>query len=211
MTPLPRLQFLTLDRASLPPVGQARAACGAGIRWIQLRAKGLAFPDWVALAREVGAVCRDHGAWLTVNDSPEVAAEVGAAGVHLGRADPLPARARALLGPRAWVGVTLNTTADLDRLAEGRPDYVGVGPFRATASKPGHAPVHTPDSLAALVRAANLPAFVIGGVTADDLPAIRGLGAHGAAVSAAVALAADPASAARALASAASAAWDDLS
>ena len=211
MTPLPRLQFLTLGASSLPHAGQARAACRGGFRWIQLRAKGLAFPEWARLAAEVAAVCRDHGAILTVNDSPEVAAAAGARGVHLGREDVAPADARALLGPAALVGVTLNAPADLARLAEGRPDYVGVGPFRATASKPGHAPVHTAASLAALIRAAALPAYVIGGVAAPDLPALRALGARGAAVSAAVALAPDPEDAARRLVAAAAEAWPSLS
>lgn len=211
MTPLPRLQFLTLGASPLPHAVQARLACQGGVRWVQLRAKGLAVPDWISLAREVAAVCREHGAWLTVNDSPEVAAAAGARGVHLGRADPLPARARPLLAPDALLGVTLNEPADLARLADGRPDYVGVGPFRATASKPGHAPVHSPQSLGALIRAAALPAYVIGGVSAADLPAIRALGARGAAVSAAIALAPDPAEAARGLVSAAAAAWGDLS
>lgn len=211
MTPLPRLQFLTLDGSPLTHADQARAACAGGVRWVQLRAKGLAFAEWVALAREVAAVCREHGARMTVNDNPDVAAAAGADGAHVGRADPLPGRARPLLAPGALLGVTLNAPADLARLSEGRPDYVGVGPFRATASKPGHAPVHTPESLAALLRAAALPAYVIGGVTAADLPAIRSLGAHGVAVSAALALAPDPTEAARRLVAATAAAWGDLS
>jgi thiamine-phosphate pyrophosphorylase len=211
MTPLPRLQFLTLDAAPLGHVGQARAACAGGVRWVQFRAKGLSHPDWVALAREVAAVCRDHGARFTVNDSPAVAAESGADGVHLGRGDASPSDARTRLGPAALVGVTLNTPADLPRLALGRPDYAGVGPFRATASKPGHAPVHTDASLAALIAAAGLPAYAIGGVTPDDLPRLRALGAHGAAVSGALALAPDPVAATRRLVAAAEAAWPGLS
>lgn len=211
MTVLPRLQFLTLGASPLSPADQARAACRGGFRWVQFRAKGLALPEWRRLAGEVAAVCRDHGAILTVNDSPEVAASAGAAGVHLGKGDAEPVAARALLGPRALVGVTLNATADLARLAKGRPDYVGVGPFRATASKPGHAPVHTAASLGALIRAASLPAYVIGGVGADDLPGLRALGARGAAVSAAVALAPDPEDAARRLVAAAAEAWSGLS
>jgi thiamine-phosphate pyrophosphorylase len=211
MIPFPRIQFLTLDASPLGHPAQALAACRGGVRWVQFRAKGLDVSAGKRTAREVAAVCRDHGARLIVNDSPELAAEIGAEGAHLGRADAPPAAARALLGAAALVGVTLNDPGDLARLAEGRPDYVGVGPFRATASKPGHAPVHTPGSLAALIRAAGLPAYVIGGVTAADLPALRDLGAHGAAVSAAVALAPDPAAAARALVSAAATAWGDLS
>jgi thiamine-phosphate pyrophosphorylase len=211
MGPLPRIQFLTLDAAPLGHADQARAACQGGVRWIQFRAKGLGFPDWKRLAAEVAGVCRDHGAWLTVNDNPEVAAQVGATAVHLGRSDLPPAAARALLGDTPLLGVTLNDASDLARLAEGRPDYVGVGPFRATASKPGHAPVHTPGSLADLIRAAGLPAYVIGGVTAADLPLIRSLGAQGAAVSAAIALAPNPVAAARELVAVAAEAWGDLS
>lgn len=211
MAGLPRLQFLTLDASPLTHVEQARAACAAGVRWVQLRAKGLPPVAWESAAREVAAVCRDHGAILTVNDSPAVALASGASGVHLGRADAGPAAARAALGPGALVGVTLNAPADLARLGEGRPDYVGVGPFRATASKPGHAPVQTAESLSSLIRAAGLPAYVIGGVVAADLPSLRLLGARGVAVSAAVALAQDPARAARELLAAVEAAWGDLS
>jgi thiamine monophosphate synthase len=85
-------------------------------------------------------------------------------------------------------------------------DYAGVGPVRATASKAKHAPVHSTESLAELIAgAAPLPCFAIGGVTAADFPALRVQGAHGIAVSGAIALAADPTAAARALVAAVSA------
>ncbi len=195
----PRLQFLTLDSAPLGHVEQARLALAGGVRWIQLRAKGLDEAAWTGLAREVGALCRAAGATFVVNDSPRVAAAADADGVHLGPADPSPAEARALLGPRATVGVTVNFSAHLGRLREARVDYVGVGPLRATSSKPGHAAPHTEESLRSLIAAAGLPAYVIGGVTAADVPRLRGCGAHGVAVSGAIALAADPEAAARAL------------
>lgn len=206
---LPRLQFLTLDDPGIGHREQARLACSGGVRWVQLRAKGLDLPAWEALAREVAAVCRDAGALLVVNDSPAVAAAVGAAGAHLGRADAAPAEARRLLGPRALVGVTLNSPADLGRLAAGSPDYVGVGPFRPTATKPGHAPPLSDESLRALAAAAALPAFAIGGVTADprDLLRLRGAGLHGVAVSSAIARARDPEEAARRLVAAVDRAW----
>jgi len=77
---------------------------------------------------------------------------------------------------------------------------VGVGPFRPTTSKAKLAPVHSADSLAALIAAAApRPSFAIGGVAAADFPALRALGAYGIAVSGAIALAADPEAAARAL------------
>lgn len=207
MRRLPPLQFLTHGGAGLGHAAQADLACAAGVRWVQLRAKGLPEPEWIALAREVVAVCRRHGALCTVNDSPAVARAAGADGVHLGRADASPAAARALLGPGALIGATLNHPDDLARLGAGEPDYVGVGPFRPTATKPGHAPVQTEVSLRRLIEAAALPAHVIGGVTASDLPELRRLGAAGVAVSAAIALAPDARSAAAELVVAAASAW----
>lgn len=207
MRPLPRVQFLTLDGAPLGHLRQAELACDGGVRWVQLRAKGLAFGAWVALARQVVAACHARGALCTVNDSPEVALASGADGVHLGRSDTAPAAARAMLGDAALVGVTLNHMDDLARLREGRPDYAGVGPFRATATKPGHAPVHTAESLRALAAAAGVPAYAIGGVGGADLPALAALGAHGVAVSSLLALAPDPRAAARELVASAGRCW----
>ncbi len=203
----PRLQFLTFDGAPLGHAAQARLAAEGGVRWVQLRAKGLALPEWTALAREALAACRDLGARLVINDAIDVAEAVGADGVHLGASDASPAEARRRLGPSAWVGVTLNRLPDVARLAEGRPDYVGVGPFRATATKVGHAPPHDAASLRALIAVARLPAFAIGGLSAEDFPALRDLGAHGAAVSSAIALAPDPRAAAARFAEASRATW----
>jgi thiamine-phosphate pyrophosphorylase len=196
----PRLQFLTLDASPLSHPEQARAALRGGVRWIQIRAKGRDEDEWVALARAVVALCREHGATCVVNDSPRVARLAGADGVHLGPEDATPAEARRELGEAAIVGATLNFPAHLDRLGATRIDYVGVGPFRPTTSKAKLAPVHSADSLAALIAAAApRPAFAIGGVAAADFPALRALGAYGIAVSGAIALAADPEAAARAL------------
>jgi thiamine-phosphate pyrophosphorylase len=202
----PRLQFLTLDASPLTHRAQALAALEGGVRWIQLRAKHLREDVWIAEASAIAELCRDYGATFIVNDSPRIALAAEADGVHLGPDDPSPAEARQLLGAYAVVGVTLNFPAHLERLQSAQVDYAGVGPVRATASKAKHAPVHTTESLAELIAGASpWPCFAIGGVTAADFPALRGRGAHGIAVSGAIALAADPVEAARALVAAVSA------
>jgi thiamine-phosphate pyrophosphorylase len=196
----PRLQFLTLDASPLAHREQARAALEGGVRWIQLRAKHLPAEAWVAEATAIAELCRDFGAVFVVNDSPEVALRAEADGVHLGGDDASPAAARALLGEFAIVGVTLNEPAHVARFAGVRVDYAGVGPFRHTLSKQKLAPIHSAESLAGLVAAAApLPCFAIGGVTAADWSAVRALGAHGIAVSGAIAMADDPVSAAKTL------------
>ncbi len=203
---LPRLQFLTLDASPLTHRAQALAALEGGVRWIQLRTKHLPEDVWIAEAVAIAELCRDFGALFVVNDSPQVALRAEADGVHLGGADASPAAARALLGESAIVGVTLNEPTHVARFAGVRIDYAGVGPFRHTASKQKLAAIHTPESLAALIAAAApSPCFAIGGVTAADWPELRALGAHGIAVSGAIALAADPISAAKTLVEAVSA------
>ena len=203
---LPRLQFLTLDASPLTPRAQALAALEGGVRWIQLRAKQLPEDAWVAEAAAIAELCRDFGATFIVNDSPSVALRAEADGVHLGGDDASPAAARAVLGDFAIVGVTLNEPAHVARFAGTRVDYAGVGPFRHTASKRKLAPIHSAESLAALIAAAApLPCYAIGGVTAADWPTLRALGAHGIAVSGAIALASDPVSAAKSLVEAVSA------
>jgi len=176
------------------------------VRWIQLRAKHLSEDVWVAEAAAIAELCRDYGATFIVNDSPQVALRAEADGVHLGGDDATPAAARALLGDFAIVGVTLNEPAHLARFAGVRVDYAGVGPFRHTASKQKLAAIHTPESLAALIAgAAPLPCYAIGGVNAADWSELRSLGAHGIAVSGAIAMATDPVSAAKSLVEAVSA------
>ncbi|MEY3529318.1 MAG: hypothetical protein RLZ70_386 [Verrucomicrobiota bacterium] len=206
MSGLPRLQFLTLDASPLGHRDQALAALQGGVRWIQFRTKTLSEAAAIAEAARIAELCRDYGATFIINDSPRIAMAAEADGVHLGPDDPSPAEARQLLGAYAVVGVTLNFPAHFARLQGAQVDYAGVGPVRATASKAKHAPVHSTESLAELIAgAAPLPCFAIGGVTAADFPALRVQGAHGIAVSGAIALAADPTAAARALVAAVSA------
>jgi thiamine-phosphate pyrophosphorylase len=203
---LPRLQFLTLDASPLTHRAQALAALEGGVRWIQLRTKHLPEDVWIAEAVAIAELCRDFGALFVVNDSPQVALRAEADGVHLGGADASPAAARALLGESAIVGVTLNEPTHVARSAGVRIDYAGVGPVRHTASKQKLAAIHTPESLAALIAAAApSPCFAIGGVNAADWPQLRSLGAHGIAVSGAIAMATDPVSAAKSLVEAVSA------
>lgn len=208
MRRLPAVQFLTLDDSAFTAVEQAERACQGGVRWVQLRAKGLPTDAWILLASQVVAVAHAHGAICTINDSPEVALASAADGVHLGKHDGSPASARKLLGPHKLIGVTLNSLDDLVRLTEGSPDYVGVGPLRSTATKVGHAPVHTEASLRNLiVAAAPLPAYVIGGVIAADFPFLKSLGASGAAMSGAIARASEPLSAASIVTAAGQVCW----
>lgn len=198
----PRLQFLTLDASPHSHREQVRMALEGGVQWIQLRAKNLSELEWIQTAQEAAHLCKDFGATLIINDSPMVAYEVEADGVHLGPHDCSPAEARKILGEYAIVGVTLNNLNHLEVLKAARVDYAGVGPVHFTQSKTNLAPVHSDESLKDLINKAVVPCYAIGGVTAQDWPNLKTLGAHGIAVSGAIALADDPIQATREIISA---------
>ncbi|HXA14586.1 MAG TPA: thiamine phosphate synthase [Opitutaceae bacterium] len=179
---------ITQDSLPLTHAAQAARLCAAGARWIQLRMKSAAPDAWLATAREVVAVCHTHGALCIVNDSVDIALAADADGVHLGKLDPDWHEARSRLGPSRLIGGTVNNLEDADRaFAAGCLDYVGVGPLRFTTTKQKLSPVLGLDGvIACIVRLDRLPAWVIGGVEAFDLPTLRAVGAAGAAVSGAL-------------------------
>ena len=179
----------------------AELACQGGVRWVQFRAKNLPYFEWQQRALETQVVCRRHGATLIINDNPSLALEIGADGVHLGRQDISPGEARALLGPRFLIGGTANTFADVERLAAAGVDYVGLGPFRFTATKEKLSPLLGLAGYAEILaqcRAAGLvlPIVGIGGVVLADVPALLAAGLHGVAVAGAIGGAPNPTAAA---------------
>jgi thiamine-phosphate pyrophosphorylase len=95
------------------------------------------------------------------------------------------------------LGLSIETEVQARRIPAG-VDYIGVGPVRATPTKPDHAAPIGLDGLARIVAAARLPAYAIGGLTLADAVAVRATGAIGMAVVSAVVRATDPEAATRA-------------
>ena len=184
----PPLMCLTHDGAALSHVAQTRALLATGARWIQLRMKNAEPAHWLATAREVVATCRAADAVCIINDSVDIALAADAHGVHLGKLDGDWTAARFRLGPDRILGGTVNDADAARRAAAcGALDYVGVGPWRFTATKKNLAPVLGPEGIVPLLpHLGGIPAWVIGGIRPDDLPAIRALGVRGVAVSSAL-------------------------
>ena len=71
-----------------------------------------------------------------LNDRPDLAAELGCDGVHVGQEDAPYAEARRILGPTGIVGVTCHDSRHLAmEAAEAGADYVAFGAFFPTATK----------------------------------------------------------------------------
>ena len=188
-----RLMLITNQTESLTAYRQAELFIQGGGRWVQLRCKENLDLE---TARQLVGLCHAHEALLCVDDNVEIALESGADAVHLGKND-LPVR-------EAWrwvkmqrdpaefiIGATANTFDDLRNAVAQGADYIGLGPFRFTATKKNLSPMLGLDGYRQILtecRQAGItvPVFAIGGIEPDDIPAILETGVHGIAISGAI-------------------------
>ena len=136
-------------------------------------------------------------ACFIVDDHVELVREIGADGVHLGKKDMPVAEARKILGDGMIIGGTANTFDDVRMHYEASANYIGCGPFRFTTTKQGLAPVLGLEGYRSIVsqmkaEGIGLPIVAIGGITADDIPAIMQTGVTGIAISGTVLRADNP-------------------
>ncbi len=118
-------------------------------------------------ARALLALCTDFGTPLVVNDDWRLAAELGAAGAHLGGDDGDLAQARAALGPGSILGASCYDS--LERAAAAATagaSYLAFGTCFASGTKP--LARRAPLSLFAQARPFGLPTVAIGGISTDN-------------------------------------------
>lgn len=185
--------YLVTDRDLMSTdtlVEAVEAACAGGVTLVQLREKHVTRDEYERIAREVKGICDVHGIPLIINDSPEVAVAVGAAGVHVGQEDLEASRVRDIVGPDAIVGVSAASVAEARAAQAAGADYLGVGAVTPTATKP-EAGVLTIDELREIVDCVDIPVVAIGGVNAQTIPSLAGLGLAGYSVVSAIIAAPD--------------------
>lgn len=191
------LQFISHYTERYSYLDSIRMALDGGCRWVQLRMKDAADDEVRRVAEEAQRWCRDAGATFIIDDRVELVRQIGADGVHLGKNDMPVGEARALLGDNFIIGGTANTFDDIRSHYEAGANYIGCGPFRFTTTKKGLAPVLGLEGYTYLIKRAreegiNLPIVAIGGITAEDIPAIMSTGVSGVALSGTVLRAENP-------------------
>jgi thiamine-phosphate pyrophosphorylase len=192
-----------LDAAALDRWGDdgLRAACDAGVDWLQLRDRRQDGAALLAAADRIVAAARAarRPVRVVVNRRSDVARAAGADGVHLGFDAVRAASARALLGPGAWIGVSVHDPAAVG--GEPDADYVHLAPIFPPLSKTSD---RTPLGVDGVRAAGHRGAAVIaqGGITPANARAVIAAGAAGVAVTGAIGSDPNPARAAAALRSA---------
>jgi len=166
---------------------QLEAALAAGdVAALQIRLKPAEDASIRASVSRLAPIARAHDVALILNDRPDLAADLGCDGVHVGQSDASVASARRLMGPHAMIGATCHDSRDLAmEAAEAGADYVAFGAFFPTGTKQT---AHRPDLeiLTIWQQMIEVPCVAIGGITVDNARALAVAGADFVAVSSGV-------------------------
>lgn len=192
------IQFISHSNERYSYLDGIRLALEGGCKWVQLRMKDAPDEQVAQLGVQARGLCDRYGAKLILDDRVELVAKTGADGVHLGKNDMPIAQAREILGHGKIIGGTANTFEDIVAHWKSGADYIGCGPFRFTTTKKNLSPILGLEGYRDIVArmkdaGITLPLVAIGGITAEDIPAILETGVDGIAVSGTVLRAEDPA------------------
>ena len=178
--------------------GAVRTLLDCGVRWIQLRAKGV--PDLAAwrLAEAVGPMFEeasgadgeDDAPLLWINDSAAIAGVLASGpraglrvGLHLGQDDLPPAAARLSIPSACPIGrSTHGRTQAVEADGDPAVDALAIGPVFGTTTKERPDPVVGLAGVAAARAVTSKPLIGIGGIDAEGAPRVVEAGADAVAV-----------------------------
>ena len=191
------VQFITHYTERYSYLDSVRIALEGGCRWIQLRMNEASIKEILPIAQKAMNLCRKYDATFIIDDCVELAKQIGADGVHLGKNDMPIAEARKILGKDFIIGGTANTFEDVQMLHQAGADYIGCGPFRFTTTKKNLSPIiglEGYQQIISLMKENNisLPLVAIGGITKEDLPSLMQTGISGVALSGSILRAENP-------------------
>lgn len=161
---------------------RVRDALQSGVSGVQLRDKHSDTRCLIARTQTLLRLARPWGVPVIVNDRADVALAAGADGVHLGQSDMPLAQARALLGPQAIIGLSVERPEQLQQADALAADYIAVSPLLDTPTKTDTAPAWGLEGLRHARQATRAPLVAIGGIGADNLAEVWATGVDGVAV-----------------------------
>ena len=191
------VQFITHYTERYSHLDSVRIALEGGCQWIQLRMKEASPEDILPIAKEAMSLCRKYDATFIIDDYVELAKQIGADGVHLGKNDMPITEARKTLGKDFIIGGTANTFEDIQMLYKDGANYIGCGPFRFTTTKKNLSPILGLEGYQQIISQMkenniSLPLIAIGGITKKDIPSLMQTGIREIALSGSILRAENP-------------------
>lgn len=160
----------------------AKQLLEGGADIIQLRAKNEPKEEILKIGQEILPLIRESGAYLVINDYPDIAGKIGADYCHLGQEDFFDRGfrfAEQVTGcPKVFgLGISTHSIDQAQRALNAKPDYIAIGPVFRTGTKPTAKPVGYE-----LVRWAaqnvKIPWFAIGGINFENIESVLDAGAR---------------------------------
>ncbi|OQY49757.1 MAG: thiamine-phosphate diphosphorylase [Desulfobacteraceae bacterium 4572_89] len=167
-------------------------AVEAGISWVQLREKTADTRSFLTRALGLKAILRPARVPLIINDRVDIALAAKADGVHIGQSDMPYTMARKILGPRAIIGLSVETWEDVTIAQDLDLDYIGVSPIFPTPTKTDTRGSWGLSGLAKIKDYSRHPLVAIGGLNHSNAEQIARAGADSMAVVSAICSAQDP-------------------
>lgn len=164
---------------------QVEKALRGGVTFVQLREKDLSEEAFLEEAEEIQKLCARYGVPFVINDNVDIAARIGADGVHVGQSDMEAGDVRKRLGPDKIIGVSAQTVEQARKAQAHGADYLGVGAVFPTGSKADAVEVDH-ETVKEICNAVDIPVIAIGGITAENVTDLKGTGICGAAVISAI-------------------------
>ena len=152
---------------------------GAGI--VQYREKELKGEELKSQALRIKEVCNRYEVPLIINDDAELAADIDADGVHVGRSDIGVADARRILGNGKIIGATAKTVDQAREAYALGADYLGSGAVFGSETKTD-AKYMSPELLGTIAESVPVPVVAIGGIDETNVSGLKGLPIAGVAV-----------------------------
>ncbi len=176
---LPELYLITPDPGEDDEafVGHLDTLLSQGVHLVQFRAKQVGDERYANLARRIASRCRNRGAKLLLNHTPEMVRAVGADGVHLSSSHLMSLRERPL-DDRHLVAASCHDRLELEHAECLGVDFAVLGPVLATESHPQAIPLQW-EGFAELVADTTLPVYALGGAAPVDVETSRWAGGRG--------------------------------
>ncbi|MEE2931999.1 MAG: thiamine phosphate synthase [Pseudomonadota bacterium] len=167
-----RLYLITPPKIELPTYSNLlkQALDGGDVACLQIRLKQVEDDEIRKITECLQTILQSYDVAVIMNDRPDLAAELGCDGVHVGQEDTPYKEARSIVGEEKIVGVTCKKSRHLAiEAADDGADYVAFGGFFHSSTKQSAETERAdPEILSWWTQTTNVPCVAIGGITVDN-------------------------------------------
>jgi thiamine-phosphate pyrophosphorylase len=157
------------------------SALEGGVKALQLREKDLADEELLELAQQMRVLTAKYNSRLFVNTRADIAAKVGADGVHLAE-DNTSITDVCKNFPGLLIGASTHSLERAQQAEAEGVDFITFGPVFDTPSKRKYGPPQGLGQLKEVTKNTNIPVLALGGIKCNNLGSVLDNGAFGAAL-----------------------------